>query len=326
VTTRPTVSSDAIASARRRIEASLFSWPVVEAIAARREAGLAHAEDPDRAASLAAELGSFAGPDGSWGGAVLWTAESLLLLHDLTPEPGSDTRAIVDAACGWLRGRAGLPGRFGEGCSPDTHEAGLCDHTVAAFFSAAGTDADLAGITLAAGGRFPSDASARFGISCLALRALLVWDVNDPAVDAHLAALRGVITGHSPVAGSPIDVAAYAVGVSAVAEAMHSEPDRVAALGGLTRLSAMQRGDGSWPGVDLFHVLEVLLRAVQVGHRLAAVDAAIARSVGILSLMAGEDGSWGRGTGPERTLIGWRAFEWVKHRMSQDRSATASTE
>jgi hypothetical protein len=153
--------------------------------------------------------------------------------------------------------------------------------------------------------------SARFGISCYALRALLVWSVRDPRIDTHLASLRAVVSRHSPVAGSPIDVAAYALGVGAVAEATHSEPDRIAALAGLTRLAALQRGDGSWPGVDLFHVLEILLRAMTLGHHLDAVEAAVTRTVGILSLMAGEDGSWGRGTGPERSLIGWHAFHRI---------------
>ncbi|MGH7500975.1 MAG: hypothetical protein ACREL7_04385 [Longimicrobiales bacterium] len=306
--TRLTVSADSVASARTRIEASLFSWPVLEAIVARREAGVSEPKDEALATAIAREICSFAAPDGSWGGDVLWTAESLLLVQDLVSEPPGWTREIVDAACGWLLGRVGQPGRFGEGCDPATHDASLCDHFLPGFFAAGPPDTDLGGMTLAAGGRFAEDAAARFGISCLALQALLTWKIRDGAIDTHLVGLRGVMHRHSPVSGSRIGVAAYALGVAALAEAVHSEPDRIATLAGLTRLSALQRGDGSWPGVDLFLVLQVLLRATRLGHHIDAVDGAIVRSVGILSLMAGEDGSWGRGTGPERTLIGFRAF------------------
>lgn len=311
MTSRPTVSAEAVISARERIEASLFTWPVLEAIVARREADAAHDQDGARASALATELLSFARPDGSWGGDVLWTAESLMLLHELAAPLSAAERSLVEAAFAWLLARAGEPGRFGESCDAESHLAGLCEHAVTGFLAVAPPDADLTGVTLAAGGRFPSNSSARFGISCYALRALLAWQVRDPRIDTHLASLRTVVSRHSPVPGSPIDVAAYALGVGAVAEAIHSEPDRVAALAGLTRLAALQRGDGSWPGVDLFHVLEILLRALCARHQLDAAHAAITRSVGILSLMAGEDGSWGRGTGPERSLIGWRAFHYI---------------
>lgn len=311
MTTRPTVSAEAVASARERIEASLFSWPVLEAIVARREADAAQSLDSSRAATLATELLSFAGPDGSWGGDVLWTAESLMFLHELAAPLTPAEQDLVRSACAWLLSRAGEPGRFGEACDPVSHQAGFCNHAVSGFLAVATPEADLTGVTLAAGGRFPSDGSARFGISCYALRSLLAWRVHDPRIDTHLASLRTMVSRHSPVAGSPIDVAAYALGVGACAQAIHSEPDRVATLAGLTRLAALQRGDGSWPGVDLFHVLEILISALRSGHHLDAVESAVARSVGILSLMAGEDGSWGRGTGPERTLIGWRAFQLV---------------
>jgi hypothetical protein len=309
-------SPEAIATAIARIEATLFSWPVLEAIIARREAGVPQPADAANAAVLARELTRFAGPDGSWGSDMLWTAESLLLMRELVPEPAGEERRVVDAGCAWLLARQDQPGRFGEGCDPIMHEAALCEHFVTGFFSASPPGATLAGVTLASGGRFPNDGAARFGISCLALQALLVWGVRDPAVDRHLTPLRAIIARHAPAPNGPIDLAAYAVGVAAVAEATTSEPGRVAALAGLTRLAAQQRADGSWPGVDLFHVLQVLLRATRLLHRLPAADAAILRAAGMLSLMVGDEG-WGRGTGPERTLTGWRVFRHA-HRIATD--------
>jgi hypothetical protein len=304
---RAQLSRPAIEDALVRVEATLFAWPVLEAVVARREAGVPQAADADHARALARELCAFADPDGSWGGDLVWTAESLLLLRELAPEPDVSSSETARAAGNWLLSRQDQAGRFGEGCDGDTHGSGLCEHFVGGFFSVAPPFANLAGRTLATGARFPTDRSARFGGSCLALDALLAWGWRDASVERHRAALRPIVTRIAPGPTALIDIGAYAVAVGALARAA-GESDRVATLAGLARLAALQRADGSWPGVDLFQVLDVLLRAAKLGHRLETADASVLRAVDMLTLMLRDDGSWGRDTGPERTLIGWRGF------------------
>jgi len=315
MTARTPLRPEALAAALERIEHTLVDWPVLEAVIARREAGIPDPQAPRRAAALAAALCRLMSPDGSWGSDVFRTAENLLLLREIAPAPDTHVRGVAAAACAWLLARQDQPGRFGEGCDPASHEAGLCEHHVSGFFSAGEPTHDLAARTLAAGGRFQTDAGARFAASCLALRALITWDTDRERVEDGLRSLRVILMRHVPGA-EPVGCCGYASGVAAVGSVPYGEPDRVSALAGLARLAATQRGDGSWPGVDLFHVLEVLTSPALLRHRLDAAEAAIQRAAGMLSLMLGPDGSWGRESGPVRTLIGWRTLRRALRRTS----------
>ncbi len=300
-------TADSLAAALNRMERTLFRWPVLEAVIARREAGVPEPSDPRRAAALAATICDRAAPDGSWCSDLIRTAETLLLLREIALVPDARTGETAAAASAWLLGRRDKPGRFGEGCDAASHEAGLCEHVMTGLFSAADPAIDLGGTMLATGGRFQSDAAARFAASCLALRALVAWNQYDAGLEPGLAAVRSVLMRHAPAA-EPLGCAGYVCAIAAVGAVRDSEPDRVAALSGLARLASVQRGDGSWPGVDLFHVLEALTSPSLAWHRLDPAEAAIRRAAGMLSLMQGPDGSSGMETGPTRTLAGWRTL------------------
>ncbi len=292
---------------RAQIEDTLFAWPVLESLVARREAGVTEPEDARRATELAATLCRLAEPDGSWGGDLFRTAGNLLLLREIEPEPDTPTREAAAAACAWLMQRKDQVGRFGAGCEPEAHAAELCSHFVSGFFAPADPGTDLAGTTLVSGGKFHTDEAARFAGTCLALRALVTWDARRADVADGLASLSAIVRRHAP-GDEPLGCAGYALAVGAVGAIREPEPERVATLAGLTRLAAAQRADGSWPGVDLFHVLGVLTDPVLAVHRLEAAEVAIQRAAGMLSLMVGSDGSWTREPGPVRTLVAWRAL------------------
>lgn len=300
--------TEALTRALERLEDGLLDAPILEALIARREAGANRPADERNATALTQELCRFQDADGSWGGSLVRTAEALLLMHALTPAPNERVLACVTRGGEWIRTREGVEGAFGEGCDPARHAAGLCSHVLAGFFSPAPASADLTGLTLAVPARFGSDADARLGASCVALLALLHWGFSGADIDVHLASLRQLVTADS-LASLPDGSAGGFV--AAVTALLASTPDDTRAAGGragITRLLRMQRADGSWPGADTFHVLDLLLRASAQGFGGDAVDGAIQRAVEMLALLQRADGSWGRETGPERMLVGWRAL------------------
>jgi hypothetical protein len=294
--------------ALERLEDGLLDAPIVEAVIARREAGARRPADERNAAALTHELCRFQDADGSWGGSLVRTAEALLLMHALTPDPDDRVRAGVSRAGEWIRTREGIEGAFGEGCDPARHSAGLCSHVLAGFFSPAPASADLTGLTLAVPARFGSDADARLGASCVALLALLHWGFSGADIEVHLASLRQLVSGDS-LGGLPDGSAGgFVAAVTALLAAPPDDARAAAVRAGIARLLRMQRADGSWPGADTFHVLDLLLRASAQGLGGDAVDGAIQRAVEMLALLQRADGSWGRETGSERMLVGWRAL------------------
>src|SRR5690606_36417876 len=109
----------------------------------------------------------------------------------------------------------------------------------------------------------------------------------------------------------------YVAAVGALAEAPPDPRNQAAVAAGLERIAGLQRADGSWRGVDAFHVLDALLAASDRGHRTPSADGAIARAARMLALLQREDGTWGRETGPERTLTGWRALRYAAALQAQ---------
>lgn len=304
-------AEETLARAVQRADAAVLEAPVLEAVLARREAGEPRVADDGHARALADELCTFRDEDGSWGGDLVRTAEALLLAHALTPEPQSAVRAAVDAGAAWIRSRQGRPGAFGEGCTPERHALRFCEHFITGFFSPAPPAADLSALTLASGIRFGGDAAARLGASCLGLRALLRWGYAGADIDSHVDGVRGIVTGVALNAPSFISVAGYIAAVGALTEATQDARNKAAVAAGLERIAGLQRADGSWRGVDAFHVLETLLAAAARGHTTVSADGAIARAGRMLALLQREDGTWGRETGPERTLTGWRALRYA---------------
>ena len=256
----------------------MLSAPVLEAVIARREAGEPRVADEGHARALAAELCTFRRDDGSWGGDLVRTAEALLLAHSLTPDPEPEVRDAIDAGAAWIRARQGQPGAFAEGCTPERHALRFCEHFVTGFFSPAPPETDLSSLTLASGIRVGGDAAARLGASCLGLRSLLRWGVTGADVDSHVDGVRSIVTGVALNAPSFISVAGYIAAVGALAEAVPDPRNKAAVAAGLERIAGLQRADGSWRGVDAFHVLEALLAAAEGGHRTPSADGAIARA------------------------------------------------
>lgn len=319
------MKAEVFARVLERVNANLLTAQVLEAVIARREAERPHAADALYAESLVAELGRHQADDGSWGHSLLRTAEALLLILDLTPEPSDPGRLMASAGLEWIRGRQNAPGVFGEGCSPGRHTLGLCHHFLSGFYSPAPRTTNLAGTALSNRAKFPSDSVARLGISCVALQAVDRWKAGDAKTALQRTGLRSIVAGASTETASVITMAGYAAAVMALAEGPSNSEDDEAVVTGLDRLGSAQRADGSWPNADPFHVLDVVTRARQLGFGAAPADAALVRAAGMLTLLQRPDGGWGREMGPERTLIGWRTLRAALELVGEPGHEGAST-
>jgi hypothetical protein len=299
---------EALTRALGRLEDALLNARILEAVLARREAGMARETDAGHSEALARELCRFQGESGSWGESLARTSEALLLLNALTPAAGGVVRAAVKRGVTWMRSLEGRPGAYAEGCDAKRHEAGTCAHVLTGFLSAADPDTDLAGLTSSAPARFGTDADARLGVSCVALQAALRWGFRDDAEERQLAGIRKVIADGLRSTVEAGAVGGYVAAIEALVESRPDDETRPVVAAGINHVLRIQRADGSWPGADTFHVLDLLLRASDAGFADPAIDAAVARAVEMLALLQRSDGSWGRETGPERMLVGWRAF------------------
>jgi hypothetical protein len=302
---------DALERAVEKADAALLTAPVVEGVLARREAARARPADERHAKALARELCALQDAAGSWGGSLVRTAEALLLLRALVPAPTVEIAAAAARGMAWIRQRRGQPGAFADGCTPERHALRFCAHFVRGFFSPAPLDVDVSGLTLSSGVRFGGDVAARLGASCVALRALLRWRERAEAIADHIDGVRVIVTGVALNAPTLISVASYVSGVAALAEAPRTVDIDAAVAAGLDRLAALQRADGSWRGVDAFHVLQTLLIAAGHGHPTRAADAALRKAARMLAVLQREDGTWGSETAPERLLTGWRTLHYV---------------
>lgn len=309
------MSAPPTAEALQRVERRLFDTPVLESFIARREAGQADAEDVETAGDLAHELISHQNDAGSWGDSLALTAESLLLLSTLQPFD-RDVGSAVAAALEWLRSRQRAPGSFGDECREHLHAAGLCHHFVTGFYSPGPRTLSFAGTGLSNGIRFPTDTDARLALSAFAVRAALDYRAPSRDDELQLDALRR-IADMLFREGSGFSIQTALTVLTTLARARRTPGRTTSVHGALSRLCGAQRGDGSWPDVEPFHVAETFLIAAQAGYGSPLFDAAIVRTAESLVLSQQRDGSWSQGADPYRMLIAWRTLRHAERMRSR---------
>ena len=301
------VTPSALTTAFERADQFLLDSPVLEALVARRESERWSAEDDETVAELAQELVDLQSEDGSWGGHLAHTAETLTLLGDLLASQHEHPAA--SRAVDWLKSRQNKPGAFTTRCEPDLHAAELCSHVMSGFFSPAADHVLLEGTALGRGVLFRTDRDARVGTSALALRGWLRWAEPDESARAHIAGLIRIANG-SFRPGRPQLLGSAAVVESLITLCSTQRTAEITAAfhGALSRLSGTQRADGSFSDISTFAVLDVLLRSLKAGYSSPVFDSAIARAVEMLVVTQQANGSWGKDVTPYFTLIGWRAL------------------
>ena len=237
--------------------------------------------------------------DGSMDGGLIgtaWAAWELLQLEAPTDQAG------VVRTVGFLLGRQEQPGRiFGEGCRPYMHERRLCSHYLGGFFSAAPEEHPLAPLTFPSGVVVSDERGARFAASCFALRVVIrAGEDRREGVQRHVASLLDLdsLWSWEDEAWTP-DARLFAFG--AIASAPLAQRDRAAQR----RAGVLERQgpDGSWPGADPFHALDMVLQGPTPEAR-----AAVARAAPLLSGLILEDDALEREAGEERGLIALRAL------------------
>lgn len=268
------------------------------AILAREALGRPAPDDEAARAAVIAGLQKGLRADGSVGGAALptiWRAIELMELGHSGQEPGT-ARFIT-----WTLGLAGQPGAFGEGCHPARHEQKACDHYLAGFFAPVPETERLAPITLPCGKTFRAEAQARFAVSCLALRAVLMAGLAGKAsVKKHLTSLAVLADVWDDWSGyyAP-DLITSALHPLAISPPIY----RGATLKTALFVAENQQADGTWANADLFHALESLMAA-----NTPPAKTAVTRAVPALIAMQRKDGSFGATAQEERALIGLRAM------------------
>jgi hypothetical protein len=323
-----------------RADARLLHLPVLEALLARREAGVPEIDDPELVDLVIAELLAGRSADGSWYGSLTRTAELLhdiRDLHEAVPAGDAQVAAAGDAqvaaagdaqvvAAGGAQGvpmeaaravrpsvrfllrRQNGPGRFGGGCTPALHQVGLCVHAVSGFFAAAPEAVDLSTLTLQHGARFTSDTDARIGASCLALAAVLRWGESNGEMGLHLDALRRLVLLEDRDRARLVSSAGLGCTALALFAAPASDPARAVLPDVVRALTRAQRGDGSWADIDMFFVLSVLTRLMEDPQCAPLLEAPLQRAGQLLAVLQQPDGDWGRQSGPWRLLTGWRVL------------------
>lgn len=300
----------AYAAAVERVTRRLLHSPVYEAVLARREAGRSAPDDLSLLDELAQVVVQEQDISGGWGGSLLRTAEALLLLHDFQSR-STEVTASVGRALNWLALQQNQPGRFGEPCESDLHHAQLCHHFTTGFFAEPVLRERNRSWVLASGLELRDPRGYTFAASALALRAVVTWRSPTQTDIEHLDALRRFAQFAFKGGAPRLLLGAVLAGLGALAAAPRTPGGMTAVHGALSRLAGLQRADGSWPGIDIIHVLDLLLFAISRGYGSPLFDAAICRAADQLVLMLRPDGSWGATEAPSRALVGWRALRYA---------------
>jgi hypothetical protein len=292
------------AAALARLEEFFAPRSSRAAILARAALGRPAPGDDEARAAIVAGLQKGLRSDGSVGGAALptiWRAIELMELGHSGQEPG--TARLVT----WVLALAGQPGAFGEGCHPARHEQKACDHYLAGFLAPAPATERLAPITLPCGKTFRAEAQARFAVSCLGLRAVLLAGLaGRAAVKQHLTSLSLLAEVWDDWGGywAP-DLVVSALAPLAISPPVH----RGATLRTAAFIAANQQADGTWKNADFFHTLESLLAADTPPARKA-----VARAVPALIAMQRKDGAFGATAQEERAWIGLQTLQSASRR------------
>ncbi len=303
------ITPQALERALGRVEEAILAAADADALLARREAGLTTPNDATLAATFCGVIVASQAEDGSWDGNLVTTAEMLMRLAALAGPDAAD--AVLNAGArgvAWLKSRRGKPGRFGDGCTPDRHRMGLCHHFLGGFFAPEPPIDEVEGLVLANGARVPGGAAGQLAASCLALRSVLRWEPHGPDASLHLDGLLRLLEWDRRTGGRLVPLDAVPAIALALLEAADRDEFRDAAKIVLDRIVQVQRADGSWPELDTFYILEVLLAALDAGFHSDAVDAALLRAAGLLALTQQPDGQWERDTVTARTRIGLRTL------------------
>jgi hypothetical protein len=240
--------------------------------------------------------------DGSIDGALLptaWLAWELLQL-----EAPADNAGVV-RTIGFLIRQQDQPGRvFGEGCRPYLHERQWCSHHVGGFFSAGPTEQPIAPATFPIGVVVKEEQQARFAASCFALRTVIrAGEDRRDGVHRHVASLLDLPGLWSEWGGTwAPDLVFFALGAVALAPlALRERAGQAAA-----QVIARQQPDGSWPGADLFHALEMLLMVPTAEAR-----DAVRRAVPLACRLVQEGANLTGEAGAERGLLVLRAHALI---------------
>ncbi len=253
---------------------------------------------PELAAHLRGDLWARQVAEGSWGADLVVSSEALWQLFDLGLR--EDSAAAVRGV-NWLYGRRNVNGAYGQGCTPARHEQRACEHYLSGFFSPGPAD-EPQEITLPNGQSVTSDSGARLLASERALRTILRANPSDPRAEASVAGLRSLPLYMDY--GGMFTPAVLVGAVQALAWISNGQPAEAKA--GLKTLSANQAGDGSWPNIELFFVLEMLLE-LRVPLAIEMMERAVPR----LLDNQHKYGAWGRRHLAAQTWIAVRVLESV---------------
>ncbi len=236
--------------------------------------------------------------DGSVEGSLIrtaWTTRELLEL-----DCHRDHAAVV-RTLGYVLSTQNGAGHFAEGCSERRHERRICCHYLSGFFSPAPRDETVASVTFPSGVVIKGEEAARFAASCFALRiVLLAGEERRPGVRKHLDSLVLLSEAmEDPDRSWSPDLVCFALGAFAAAPFEYRpNAQRLAA-----RAIGCQDSDGNWTGVDLFHVLDVLL-AMPTGP----AQTAVLHTAPVLCSLQRDSGAFDETDDEQRALIGLRAL------------------
>lgn len=251
----------------------------LESVVARRLLGEPAPRDPDLADHLIRERRRRSRLDGSIGGSLVFTAHALWELLELGAE--RDDAAVVRLG-GFLLQQQDRPGRWS-----DDGSAGD------GFFSPGPRTSPITPLQLPSGTVFRDEADARFVASCLALRAVLrAGHESRKSVTSHLESLLRlrVLEPHLNF-----------VVLGALGMAPPSYWTRIEPL--VAEAARHQRDDGTWPGVTVFHAVDLL---ISVPTR--AARALIVRAAPFVAAQQVASGAFDPNESEAIALIGLRAL------------------
>jgi hypothetical protein len=282
-------------------------------VVARRLLGVSWSDDK-LANHLVRERRSRTRLDGSIDGslhATAWSAWELLRLGCSKGHTG------LDRMVGFLLSRQGQSGRFGEGCSERRHEIATCNHFVSGFFSPGSRDEAVAPLALPTRRIIVTDITARFAVSCLALRSVLcAGEEKREPVRRHIESLLTLgdhWRTHKEEFPNTTDVVFSALGALGLAPPEYAEGvDQLA-----THVCKMQTADGAWDGTSVFHALDGLLTL-----RTPVARAAIGKALPHILGLQQSSGAFDDTDDEELAIIALRAIKTQAPAARATRSAT----